>query len=69
MALDKSKLKSDIKSILTDMMNREQNSFDEFADRLATAIDGYVKKAEIEYVSGLANNGGPVTGTFVGNIK
>lgn len=69
MALDKGKLKNDIKSILTDMMERETNSFDEFADRMATAIDSYTKQAEIIYVSGLANNGGPVTGTFKGNLK
>lgn len=69
MALDKGELKSDIKSILTDMMERETNSFDEFAERLAGAIDSYTKKAEIEYISGLANSGGPVTGTFKGNLK
>lgn len=69
MALDKGKLKSDIKSILTDMMERETNSFDEFAERLAGAVDSYTKKAEIEYISGLSNSGGPVTGTFKGNLK
>ncbi len=69
MALSKSSLKSDIKQLLADMMRKEENSFDEFADRLATAIDGYVKKAEIEYISGLTNQGGPVTGTFNGKLK
>lgn len=69
MALDKGELKNDIKSILTDMMERETNSFDEFAERLATAIDSYTKKAEIDYQGGLANNGGPVTGTFKGQLK
>lgn len=69
MALDKSKLEKGIKQLLEDMMQREQNSFDEFAKRLATAIDAYVKEGEIEYLGGLANSGGAVTGTIQGTIK
>lgn len=69
MALDKSKLEGNIKQLLEDMMGREQNSFTEFATRLATAIDSYVKQGEIEYLGGLANSGGAVTGTIQGNIK
>lgn len=69
MALDKSKLEGNIKQLLEDMMGREQNSFHEFATRLATAIDSYVKQGEIEYLGGLANSGGAVTGTIQGNIK
>lgn len=69
MALDKSKLETGIKQLLEDMMQREQNSFDEFAKRLATTIDAYVKEGEIEYLGGLANSGGAVTGTIQGTIK
>lgn len=69
MALDKSKLETGIKQLLEDMMQREQNSFDEFAKRLATVIDAYVKEGEIEYLGGLANSGGAVTGTIQGTIK
>ncbi|WP_353102365.1 hypothetical protein [Myroides odoratus] len=69
MALDKSKLEKGIKQLLEDMMQREQNSFDEFAKRLATTIDAYVKEGEIEYLGGLANSGGAVTGTIQGTIK
>ncbi|WP_413512088.1 hypothetical protein [Myroides odoratus] len=69
MALDKSKLEKGIKQLLEDMMQREQNSFDEFAKRLATTLDTYVKEGEIEYLGGLANSGGAVTGTIQGNIK
>ncbi|MGQ8869009.1 hypothetical protein [Myroides sp. TSA_177.3] len=69
MALDKSKLEKGIKQLLEDMMQREQNSFDEFAKRLATTIDAYVKEGEIEYLGGLVNSGGAVTGTIQGTIK
>lgn len=69
MALDKSKLEKGIKQLLEDMMQREENSFDEFAKRLATTIDAYVKEGEIEYLGGLANSGGAVTGTIQGTIK
>lgn len=69
MALDKSKLETEIKQLLEDMMKREENSFNEFATRLATAIDTYVKQGEIEYLGGLANSGGAVTGTIQGTIK
>lgn len=69
MALNKSKLETDIKQLLEEMMKREQNSFDEFAKRLATAIETYVKQGEIDYLGGLVNSGGAVTGTIQGNIK
>lgn len=69
MALDKSKLETGIKQLLEDMMKREENSFDEFANRLATTIDAYIKEGEIEYLGGLANSGGAVTGTIQGTIK
>ncbi|MDM1045261.1 hypothetical protein HX004_10210 [Myroides sp. 1354] len=69
MALDKSKLETGIRQLLEDMMKREENSFDEFANRLATVIDTYVKEGEIEYLGGLANSGGAVTGTIQGTIK
>lgn len=69
MALDKGKLESDIKGLLTDMMTKDTNSIDEFARRLSTAIDSFVKKGEVDYQGGLTNSGGPVTGTLKGNIK
>lgn len=69
MALDKSKLKGDIKDILADMIKRENNSFDEFANRLADAIDVYVKDAEIIYTGGLTASSYPVVGTFEGKLQ
>ena len=71
MALDKDTLKQGIKELVIDMATREENSFEEFADRLADAIDEYVKTATINYISGLVSpsGGGAVTGTFVGNLE
>ncbi|WP_417289606.1 hypothetical protein [Corallibacter sp.] len=70
MALNKAELKSDIKSILEDMMQRENTSIDEFATRLSDSIDSYVKGAEINYTQGLTGYlGVPVTGVFEGNLQ
>ncbi|MDM1548702.1 hypothetical protein HX096_12645 [Empedobacter falsenii] len=70
MPLNKTNLKNNIIAIMQDMMKREETSIDEFAERLATAIDEYVKDAEIVYTAGLTSaTGGVVTGTFEGNLK
>ena len=69
MALDKNQLKQEIKQILQDMMQRDNASFEEFAERLSTAIDNYVKQAEIIYTGGLSAPSGAVTGTFNGNLE
>ena len=70
MALNKTELKNNIIAVMQDMMSREETSIEEFSQRLAAAIDMYIKEAEIEYKSGLTSTtGGIVTGTFVGNLK
>lgn len=69
MALNKAELKTQIAAIMTDMMAREDTSIDEFAGRLSTAIDTYVKTAAIVYTSGLTAPNGAVTGTFSGNLE
>lgn len=53
MPLNKTKLKSDIKSLLQDMMKKEKDATDEFADKLATIIDTYVKGATITVAAGI----------------
>lgn len=68
MALDKNRLKGNIVEIMNDMMEREVDSIDEFADRLAVALIDEIKEAQINYISGLTNSAGPVTGTFEGNL-
>ncbi|MCZ2393421.1 MAG: hypothetical protein LC105_06175 [Chitinophagales bacterium] len=71
MALDKTTLKSEIQSLLSDMENRNVDSKSEFAQALADAIEKYVKSATIVYVAGLATapGGGAVTGTFEGSLQ
>lgn len=69
MALNKNTLKADIKNIITEMRSRTENSDDEFADRLATAVDTFIKTATITYQTGLTALNGPVTGTFQGKLE
>jgi hypothetical protein len=69
MALNKEVLKSRIAEIMTDMMEREDTSIDEFATRLSSAIDVYVKQATVVYTGGLIAPNGAVTGTFNGNLQ
>jgi hypothetical protein len=47
MALNKAILKAEIKAIMTDMRTREENADDEYADRLSTAIDTFIKTAQV----------------------
>lgn len=68
MALDKTNLKIKIVELMTEMMEREESSIDEFATRLSNAIDDYVKGAKINYTSGLVAGSTPVTGTFNGSL-
>jgi DNA-binding transcriptional regulator YbjK len=66
MALNKAGLKNEIKTLMQDMMQREQASIDEFAGRLADAVDGYVKTATVTatpaqvLAAALSNGGGSV---------
>ena len=59
MALDKNILKASIVTIMTDMLSREETSVEEFAERLSTAIDAYVKAGVVTGVC--PTNGGPLT--------
>jgi hypothetical protein len=69
MALDKGSLQTGIKSLLTEMLTRDKNSVDEFAQRLSTLIDTYVRTAKITYESGLTAPNGAVTGEFKGKLE
>jgi len=69
MSLNKAQLKTDVKTILTDLMQSENVGIDEFATRLSDAIDDYVKDAEIKYTSGLNAGSNTVTGTFNGKLE
>ncbi len=51
------------------MRTREANADDEYAERMADAIDAYVRDAAIVYVNGLTASGDPVAGIFNGNLN
>lgn len=70
MALNKTGLKNEIVAIMSDMLQRENTSIEEFATRLSDAVDDYVKEADIIYTTGLTSaTGGVVTGTFEGHLQ
>ncbi|MDB4157978.1 hypothetical protein N9609_00655 [bacterium] len=64
MSLNKIDLKNDIIQIMTDMLQRDSTSIEEFATRLSESIDTYVKDADITYTGGLTAPNGAVSGTF-----
>ncbi len=53
MALDKATLNTQIKKLLSDMRSREEVSDVEFAERLSSMIDAYVKTATITVAAGI----------------
>lgn len=65
MALVKSTLKASILSLLTEMREKTEVSDDEFAGRLATAIDDYIRSATVTVAAGIAvaTSGGPSSQT------
>lgn len=67
--LDKTALKNEFLTILTDMRTRTADADEEFATRWSDAIDTYVKGAIIKYNDGLTAPNGPVAGTFNGQLE
>lgn len=65
MALVKSTLKTSILSLLTAMREKTEISDDEFAEKLATAIDTYIKSATVTVAAGIAvsTSGSPTSQT------
>lgn len=61
--------KAEIKQILEDMLTKENNSTDEFAERLTNVFEKWLKQATVKYISGLVAGSNPVTGTFTGNLE
>lgn len=69
MGLNKIALKSDLEALYNQTLDNEdltpEEAKDAFIERLATAIDAFVKSASVNYQNGLTSaNGGVVTGTF-----
>lgn len=54
MPLVKTTLKADILNLLTGMRDKTEVSDNEFADKLASAIDAYIKTATITVPAGIA---------------
>lgn len=77
MSLNKTALQSSIKQLLTDMMTREETSIDEFAQRLASAIDLFIKSGTVTIAAGIpvstagtaATQTGATTATGTGTIN
>lgn len=69
MALDKAGLKAEIISIQQEMKTREKDSMDEFAEKLATAVDNYVKTATVETTITGTCPSGAVTGEGTGTLS
>lgn len=67
MALVKSTLKASILSLLSSMREKTEISDEEFADKLATAIDSYIKSATVTVAAGIAvaTSGSPTSQTGV----
>lgn len=77
MALQRAPLKEGIVGLMKDMMEREEPSYDEFADRLSTLIEIFVKTGTVTVAQGIpvATAGsataqtGATTGTGTGAIS
>lgn len=72
MPLNKSALEQSIKNAFKSMKNSdtdEEQGLDRLCSKLAEAVDTYVRTAQINYIAGLSNSGGAVSGVFNGNLS
>lgn len=73
MALNKTKLVNDIIKIQKEMLQKEQQDFEDYAQKLATAIDAFVKSGEVTVKKGISLQAGSYTGATtaegIGTIK
>ncbi|UPK68133.1 hypothetical protein [Chitinophaga filiformis] len=73
MPLNKNALEQSIKSAFKNMKDGngdEEQALNTLCSKLAEAVDAFVKTAQINYVTGLGTpSGGPVSGTFQGNLS
>ncbi len=54
MALNKQALKQGIIRLLQDMLTKTDNSMEEYAERLASLIEAFVKSGEVTIASGIS---------------
>ncbi|MBS7234184.1 hypothetical protein KHA90_24590 [Flavobacterium psychroterrae] len=68
MSLNKAALKIAITTLLTDMLEKESNSIEEFANRLSSEIEIFVKSGTVMVNVATTGSATAQTGTGTGNI-
>nr|DAK16328.1 MAG TPA: hypothetical protein [Caudoviricetes sp.] len=63
MALNKEQLKQGIISLQRDMLTKTEPSMEEYAERLASLIDTFVRSGEVTVQAGITLQAGTYTGT------
>lgn len=69
MALNKEKLIADIIKIQQEMLKKEAPDFEFYAQKLATAIDEFVKSGDVIVSKGIAVQAGTYAGTTTAEGK
>jgi hypothetical protein len=72
MPLNKSALEQSIKNAFKSMKDAdtdEEQGLNLLCNKLAEAVDTYVRTAQINYITGLTAPNGPVAGVFNGNLS
>ncbi|KIO75946.1 hypothetical protein TH53_17955 [Pedobacter lusitanus] len=67
MSLDQQRLKQKIKTAIQAEQTEENSantSLDKLSEAISQAVIAEIKAVKITYLGGLANSGGPVTGTI-----
>ena len=69
MALNKQALKQGIIDLQQDMLTKTNDSIEEYAERLASLIDAFVKSGEVTVQPGIPLQAGTYTGATTGTGK
>lgn len=69
MALNKEQLKQGIIQLLQDMQRKTDASMEEYAERLASLIDTFVKSGEVTVRAGITLQAGAYTGATTSEGK
>ena len=69
MSLNKEELKQGIIRLLQDMLTKTDNSIEEYAERLASLIDAFVKSGEVTVRAGITLQAGTYAGATTSEGK
>lgn len=69
MALNKQALKQGIIALQQDMLTKTDNSIEEYAERLASPIDSFVKSGEVTVRAGITLQAGTYAGATTSEGK